>query len=342
MLLETWYQTMNIYDISKAAGVSIATVSRVINGSSSVTEKTKQKVLSVIEEYGYTPNAFARGLGLNTMQTIGIMCPDSSDPYLADAIYYLERELRQNNYDSILCCTGYQLSTKEKYLKLLLSKRVDAVILIGSNFIEANDKNNKYIYDASKEVPVILLNGYLEGANIYSTSCDDYQAVYDAVSSLINSGIHKILYLFHSLSYSGIKKLNGYKAAMTAHNLELKEEYMQQFSGTIHETKDFLLKLREDGVEFDAIVTSDDSLAVSAIKYAKACNISIPSQLSIIGYNNSIMAECCEPELTSVDNKVETLCIQSVSTLMRVFENSNVPAKTMFSADIVKRATTRF
>lgn len=333
---------MNIYDISKAAGVSIATVSRVINGSSSVSDKTRQKVLSVIDEYGYTPNAFARGLGLNTMQAIGIMCPDSSDPYLADAIYFLERELRQHNYDSILCCTGYQLSTKEKYLKLLLSKRIDAVILIGSNFIEANDKNNKYIYDAAKEIPVILLNGYLEGPNIYSTVCDDYQAVYDAVSSLVNSGINKILYLFHSLSYSGIRKLDGYKASMLAHNLPVKEEYMQQFSGTIHETKDFLLKLKADGLDFEGIVTSDDSLAVSAIKYAKACDLSVPEQLSIIGYNNSIMAQCCEPELTSVDNKVETLCIHAVSTLMRVFANSNVPAKTMFSADIVKRETTRF
>lgn len=333
---------MNIYDVSKAAGVSIATVSRVINGNSNVTEKTRQKVLSVIEEFGYTPNAFARGLGLNSMQTIGIMCLDSSDPYLADAIYYLERELRQNNYDSILCCTGYQLSTKEKYLKLLLSKRIDAVILIGSSFIEPNDKNNKYIYDASKEVPVIILNGFLDSSNIYSSLCDDYQAVFDSVTSLIESGVKDILYLYRSLSYSGIRKLEGYKAALSAHGLPLNQDFVKQSLGSIHETKDLLIQLRKDGLSFDGIVTSDDSLAISAIKYAKACNIAIPEQLSIVGYNNSIMAQCCEPELTSVDNKVETLCIQAVSTLMRVFANSNVPAKTMFSADIVKRATTRF
>jgi LacI family transcriptional regulator len=333
---------MNIYDVSKAAGVSIATVSRVINGNSNVSEKTKQKVLSVIDESGYTPNAFARGLGLNTMQTIGIMCPDSSDPYLADAIYYLERELRQNEYDSILCCTGYQLATKEKYLKLLLSKRVDAVILIGSSFIESNDKNNKYIYNAAKEVPIILLNGILEGANIFCTVCDDYQAVFDCVTSLILSGSKQILYLFHSLSYSGTRKLEGYRNAIQKGGLEFDEAYMRQFAGTIHETKDFLLQLRREGLEFDAVVTSDDSLAISALKYAKASHLSVPEDLSIIGYNNSIMAQCCEPELTSVDNKVETACINAVTTLMRVFAGNNVPAKAMFSADIVKRGTTRF
>ncbi|MFA9377936.1 MAG: LacI family DNA-binding transcriptional regulator [Lachnotalea sp.] len=333
---------MNIYDVSKAAGVSIATVSRVINGNLNVSEKTKNKVLAVIDEIGYTPNAFARGLGLNTMQTIGVMCPDSSDPYLADAIYYLERELRQNDYDSILCCTGYQLATKEKYLKLLISKRVDAVILIGSNYIESNNKHNKYIYDAAKEFPIILLNGVLDCPNIYSTVCDDYQAVFDAVTSLIDSGVTKILYLFRSLSYSGIRKAEGYKAALIARGFDVNDTYMQQFSGTIHETKDFLIQLKNNGLDFDGIVTSDDSLAVSALKYAKVCNLQVPEQLSIIGYNNSIMTECCDPELTSVDNKVENACMNAVNTLMRVFAGNNLPGKTMFSADIVKRGTTRF
>ena len=97
---------MNIYDVSRKAEVSIATVSRVLNGNPNVSEKTRNRVLEVMNELGYSPNIFARGLGLNTMKTIGIMCSDSSDLYLANAIYFLERELRNNGYDSILCCTG--------------------------------------------------------------------------------------------------------------------------------------------------------------------------------------------------------------------------------------------
>ena len=85
---------MNIYDISKKTGFSTATISRVINGSASVSDKTREKILAVIDEYGYTPNVFARGLGLNTMKTIGIMCTDSSDRYIAQAVYYLEESLR--------------------------------------------------------------------------------------------------------------------------------------------------------------------------------------------------------------------------------------------------------
>ena len=114
---------MNIYDVSEHAGVSIATVSRVLNGNPNVSEKTREKVLKVMDELGYTPNVFARGLGLNTMKTIGIMCSDSSDPYLAGAIYYLERGLRAHGYDAILCCTGqydgiHPFGTKQ--IKILL------------------------------------------------------------------------------------------------------------------------------------------------------------------------------------------------------------------------------
>ena len=146
---------MNIYDISEKAGVSIATVSRVLNNSSSVSEKTRQKVLSVMADSGYTPNVFARGLGLDTMKTIGILCADSSDLYLAKAVYHLEQLLRENSYDAILCCTGYDVEHKKNCMELLLSKRVDGVILCGSNFLHDKNEDNEYIRQAAQHIPVM-------------------------------------------------------------------------------------------------------------------------------------------------------------------------------------------
>ena len=140
---------MNIYDVSRKAGVSIATVSRVLNGSPNVSDRTRNLVLEVMDELGYTPNVFARGLGLGTIQTIGIMCSDSSDPYLAHAIYYLEQGLRGHGYDSILCCTGNSLENKQKYFDLLRSKKVDALILAGSKFIGMKPQDNDYIIEAA-------------------------------------------------------------------------------------------------------------------------------------------------------------------------------------------------
>lgn len=331
---------MNIYDVSEKAGVSIATVSRVINGNSNVSEKTKQKVLTVMEEMGYTPNIFARGLGLNSMKTIGIMCADSSDPFIANAVYYIEQELRKNGYASFLCCTGYELKNKQKCLELLLSKRIDAVILVGSVFLEAVKKDNSYIFHAAERVPVMLINGYLNKPNIYCSLCDDYQAVYDAVSFLFNKGRKNILFLYTFKSYSGLQKINGFRAAMAQNKMIFDENYIKCCPKSIVAAKDLLNQFADSGHPFDAIITSEDILAVAAIKFAKEKGLILPKDLSIIGYNNSILADCCDPELTSIDNHVETLSITTVTSLMRVLNGQTVPNKTTISNDLVERKTT--
>ena len=230
---------MNIYEISEKAGVSIATVSRVLNGSSKVSEKTRQKILMVMEENNYQPNVFARSLGLNTMKTIGILCADSSDVVLASAVYSIEQELRKNQYDALLCCTGYDIDQKEKYLKLLLSKRVDALILVGSNFVEASSEKNQYIIDAAKDVPVIILNGWLNAPNVYCAFCDDVEAM-QRVTSCFLEKTERILWLYRSESFGGRSKTKGIKQAYLLNGKEFPEQQSVLFNGSIEETKQML------------------------------------------------------------------------------------------------------
>lgn len=331
---------MNIYDISEKAGVSIATVSRVINGNERVSEKTRQKVLAVMEETGYTPNAFARGLGLDTMQTVGILCADSSDSFLASAIYYIEQELRNYNYDVILCCTGYELETRKKYLELLLSKRVDAVILVGSNFVEQTKEKNSYIVEAAKRVPIILLNGYLDAENVYSALCDDADVVCRVAKAYLKAGKRDILYIGRSLSYSGICKQEGFIRAYEEMGIRLRKNQILLFNGSIQDTRDLLVERAKQGIREKVILTSDDELAIGAIKYAGVLGIEIPKDLEIVGYNDSKLGVCCEPELTSIDNKLEFSCMNAVTVLMKVLEGNQVPAKTVISADIKIRNST--
>ncbi len=337
---------MNIYDISNKTGVSIATVSRVINGSSNVSEKTRAKVLAAIDELGYTPNVFARGLGLNTMKTIGIMCADCSDPYLARAVYHIEQELRKHSYDSLLSCTGYNHDDKEKSMSMLLSKRVDAVILVGSNYIESSDELNKYIISAAETVPIMLVNGELNAPNVYSTLCDDTAAIYEVTRSFVRKGRKKLIYLYNSLSYSGTRKLQGFRNALKDSEISVQENricIIDSHSVTIQDVKKLLASLVKKNISFDGVITSDDILAVGVLKYAKENGLSIPDDIFVAGYNNFDISQCCEPELTSVDNKLETLCKHCVSTLMSVFaEDKTVPKKTVFSAEIIERNTTLF
>ena len=333
---------MTIYDISEKAGVSIATVSRVLNGSKNVSEKTRQKVLDVIARYEYTPNAFARGLGLNTMRTIGIMCADSSDLYLAKAVYYIEQKLRANGYDSLLCCTGYGLESKIASMNLLLTKKVDGIILAGSNFAYEKESENKYISDAALQIPVMLLNAALDIPNVYSVVSDYFTSMYKATLQMIASGIDDILYFYSSNSYSGRRKLAGYLAAMEEKGCgtDPLTQFYQGSHEDIHAMTDYLKQLRKKGLTFHGVIASDDVLALAAVKYAQEMKYRIPDGFSVLGYNNSMLTVCCEPELTSIDNKLETLCQHLITTLLGVLDGKEMPKKTVFSGEIMKRGTT--
>jgi LacI family transcriptional regulator/LacI family asc operon transcriptional repressor len=335
---------MTIYDISKKAGVSIATVSRVLNGSTNVKPKTRKKVMDIIEQYGYKPNAFARGLGLNSMKTIGILCADASDLYLAKAIYYIEQNLRESGYNSVLCCTGYEMDSRKESLNLLLSQHVDSVVMVGSNFIMNNPEDNIYVNDAAASVPIMLLNADYDCSNVYCTLCDDYKATQDATEKLINAGTKNILYLYNSNSYSGLKKLAGFQNALLTHDIPLKKELQQCFKGShedIDGVKNFIQKLYDKGIRFDGIVSSDDFLAIGAMNFARANKISVPKELQIVGYNNSILTHCSEPPISSIDNRLEDMCIQLVKTLIGTLNQNEMPQKTIFSGELIERGSTR-
>ncbi len=336
---------MTIYDISEKAGVSIATVSRVLNGSSSVSEKTRQKVLDVMEACDYTPNAFARGLGLNTMNTIGLLCTNCSDLYLSKAVYYIEQGLRANHYDALLYCTGQDKESKENALKFLLSKKVDGIILIGSDFISEKAEDNSYIQEAAKELPIMLFDAVLDAPNVYSIASDDFQSTYEATLALLSAGVKDILFFYQAASYSDSRKLAGHKEAMSKMGLPISPSLALAFSGSLENINamvDTLQNASKSGTTFHSIIASNDTLALAALKYAKQENLKVPEQFSIIGYNNSMLTSCCDPELTSIDNKIETLCGELITLLMEVLAGNPVPQKTMLSGELVKRGTTTF
>ncbi len=324
---------MNIYDIAERSGVSIATVSRVLNGSPSVSPATREKVLSVMRREEYVPNAFARGLGLNTMHFIGILCTDVSDTFYAKAVSLVEGLLRRKGFDALLCCTGNSLDDKKKYLELLLEKRVDAVILIGSAFKESVD--NSHIENAARRVPVIIINGMVELPNTYCVCCDEKSAVSDNVSLLHQKGCRRILYLYDALTYSGCQKIEGYREGLRRCGLPGDDALLVQTEKSIPETAELVSALLKKGTAFDAVAASEDLIAVGALKALSKAGLALP----VIGFNNSILAQCCTPSLTSVDNMLETLCPAAVNILTQILSHKSVPQKMSVSARLVERET---
>lgn len=332
---------MNIYDISEKAGVSIATVSRVLNNSAKVSEATRRKVMEVVEQEGYQPNVFARGLMTNTMKTVGLMCQDASDPYMGMAINYLEAGLRSEDYEMLLCCTGPDKANKEKCLEQLLARKVDAVILIGSSFVEKTEEENRYLYNAAGRVPILFVNGILNGGNIYGCMSDDYQAVKLAVAYALRSGCRAPLFLYRAETMSAGRKKAGFISAVEDAGIPFSERMCCLSGRSVRDAAQSLKKLRKSSGVFDLVMAADDELAVGAVKYAIEEGLRIPEDISVIGYNNSSLALCCTPELTTVDNHLNCICAEVVKMLMKIFHHEETPHTVTVPASLVCRETTK-
>ncbi|WP_308415465.1 LacI family DNA-binding transcriptional regulator [Sporanaerobium hydrogeniformans] len=321
--------------MAKQAGVSIATVSRVLNGSSNVSAKTKEKVLAIMKREDYTPNIFARGLGLNSIKMIGLLCTDVSDIFYAKAVSVIENALKPLGFNSMLCCTGNNLEDKKKYMDLLLANRVDALILIGSTFKEKTD--NSHIAKVAAQIPTVVINALIDLPTTYCVVCDQFQAMYDNVHILHKHGHDRILYLYDVDTYSSNQKLEGYKAAHHDLGLPLHTELILKVNHNKKDILDTLDSLFKKGITFSAVLATDDYMAICSMHSLIARGYSIPKDIPVIGFNNSMLCECSIPTLTSVDNMVESLCITAVNLLTDIFQGKNVTHKITLSAQLIER-----
>ncbi|MBR3865988.1 MAG: LacI family DNA-binding transcriptional regulator [Clostridia bacterium] len=325
---------MNIYDIAREAGVSIATVSRVINGSNKVSETTKKKVLDLVEKYQYSPNAFARGLGLGTMKTIGVLCADISNLYISEAMAHIEHGLHDYGFNSLLCCTGYDHQDKENGVKLLLSRNVDALILLGSHYTEQDDSANEYIYQAAKTVPIFMVDSVLHGENIYSIACDDYDITKLLAQKLLDSGTKSPIFLYRHDSYTCRQKIKAITDACREKGIAFGDDRVflcpVGISGCVK-----TLKKAEGLLSFDTVMCDNDLLAASTLQYAQEKGFSVPEDLRVTGYDFTILSLTTTPLLTTIDNKVEHVARAVVDTLVLRLNNEIISQKTIFSADII-------
>lgn len=297
-----------------------------------------------MKENEYIPNAFARGLGLGTMKTVGIICPNISDTYMAKAISYLENSLHDHGYDCILGCSGFKQEEKESYVKLLLSKKIDTLVLVGSTYAGngRDEFDTDYIREAAEQTPVFMINAKVTGANIYCTYADDFRATYEVTKAFLRRGKEKILFMYDSDSFSGSQKMAGYEAALQDAGYPIRGDLKFKTRNEIEYTKDMLLEYNRV-LDFDSVLATEDGIAIGAIKYAKIKGFSIPEDLAITGYNNSILAISCEPELTSVDSKLGVMCKNTVDRMVELLENEHQIEKNVcVPCEIVRRCTTDF
>ncbi|MDR1913004.1 MAG: LacI family transcriptional regulator [Clostridiales bacterium] len=333
---------LNIRDIAALSGVSVATVSRVINNNPSVTVKTREMVLSVIQQNDYVPNAFASGFGRNSMKIVGILCTDVANLYYANALSLLEHGLRRYGFDTLLYCTGTLLTDKKGAITALLQRRVDAIFLIGSAYREERD--NQHIREAAQQTPIFFINAYIQLPNVYCVYCDEKEAIFNTVKQLVSAGIKDILYLhdMQKWAWAGSQKLAGYKEGLAACGIKENPDLIQVVDYGINTVRNRVTKILaklDEGSKFNGILASEDVLAIGAQKAVLSQKKNM--DISIIGFNNSQLALCCTPALTSVDNMLDTICPMAVNMLNQLFKGEKISSKVVVSATLVERETFR-
>lgn len=324
-----------IYDIAKAAGVSTATVSRVLNNSPQVTGKTRERVMRVMQEAQYSPNAFAQGLGLNSMRSVGILCTDASDPFFSSVIHHLEERLRHAGYHCILACTGSVPEERAACLSMLLSKHVDALMVLGSTFMQGQPEQVDYLLQGAQRVPMVFVNGYLEHPNIYCVQNDPLESVQKATAALLAAGCRNPLFLYQRPSPYTRLKHQGFVHALQACGLE--ERTLECPQG-IAEATAFLLA--HPPGDTDCVIAAHDEAAIAFLKYARRIGLRLPEDCAIVGHGDLLLAQCCEPELTSIHTDIPRLCSTAVALLMALFRGETPPKNTVIAGTVVPRGTT--
>jgi len=325
---------VNIYDIAKKAEVSIATVSRVINNSGYVGKKTREKVLKIIEDSGYMPSRIAQSLSTSSsMKIVGIVCYNIEDLYYAKAVSVLERRLSKLGYDIILSCTGESLLERQRSVDMLIAKNVDAIIFIGSVFAGITEN---VILNASKHLPVFIINAIVKGENVYCAYCDEREAVSHCVRVLDNEGKRKILFMYDAETYSSSMKLKGFKNGLSRCKIPFETRFIIKCEPNIKSAIEVFSKTITEN-DFNAVICANDMLAAGVLSCTRKLKISVPDTLRVVGCNNSLLAESlC---LTSIENNVEKLAIFTASNLNKYFSNKKPLKKHKLGFNLVIRKT---
>lgn len=308
----------SIKDIAKLSGVSVATVSRVINNNGRFSVETKNKVLKVIEETGYQMNFSAKSLRMNKSFSIGILVPDISNYFFADTVQKIEEILFDRGYSTIICNTSRNTDKENAYIKMLEGQNVDGLIVISG----ADEFGFEYS-NANKKIPYICIDRKpKDKENTIYISSNHYQGAFEATEHLLNSGVKKPMILMHKRkSPSSMERLIGFKDALKKNNIIFDEKInllKVDFDSSKFENQ--INSHFNDFFDIDGVFAINDDLGIKALPIFKKLGIKVPDDLKIIGFDNTPGCEHVTPTLSSVNQDTDEIAIKTVVHLLALID----------------------
>lgn len=333
---------ITVSDVAKMAGVSTSTVSRVISDNPRISQATKDRVLIIMDEMGYYPNAIARSLAKKQTGNIGVIMPTRSEdvflnPFFPEALRGILKGASSNNYDILLSTNTEKGDELENIKSFIRGSKVDGIILVSSKL---DDESIKYL--SSIEFPFSLIGSPYESKNnINHMDNDNYMAAYELTKYLINKG-KKIIAMIagDDRLVVTLKRIEGYKKALEDSNINFNEELL--FIGSFNEETGY--KYGKDIIKLksmpDALIVTDDLVTFGAIQVLESFNINIPKDMAVASFNNSIISRHSAIPFTSVDINAYELGLESVNLVAKAIEKDTKGMKITIPYKIYKREST--
>ncbi|TDD99520.1 LacI family DNA-binding transcriptional regulator [Flavobacterium cellulosilyticum] len=308
---------ITIYDIAEKLNLATSTISRALKDHPTISAKTIKKVKKTAEEMGYVPNTLAAGLRGNKSNTIGVLIPTVTQPFLSSLISGIEITARKSGYNVIIMQSHDSYKEEVSMAKSLYSSRVSGVIC--SLSMETRDTSHFQQFVTSN-IPLVFVDRVPKDFNTFRVIIDNYAAGYKATKHLIEQGCTRIAHLTAGSEFGNLysERKRGYKDALKDFNLPIEEELIVNLKSVSYEEGE-----RESNILFDlpnppdGIFASGDIIGVSAIQTAKKRGIKIPEELAVIGFNNDPISHIIEPNLSTITHPASKMGKASAEIILK-------------------------
>ncbi|MEK8132839.1 LacI family DNA-binding transcriptional regulator [Paenibacillus filicis] len=318
-----------IVDVAAKAGVSPATVSRVLNDSSKVTPKTRAKVMNIIHELGYQPHAAAKNLRSQKTMIVGVIVPDISNSYFSEIIKGIENIAYSKKYKVVICDTANNEEKELEFLNLLTTRTIDGVIMVAPL-----TSNETILSIADHGYLIGIVGKKLEHERIPCILTDNVKFSMQVVHHLVERGHREIAFINGSAhAVDSFDRLEGYLKALKEHNIPFKPELIE--NGNFHESGGYeaILRLFAKKTPFTAVYSANDEMALGVYRACAELGIQIPEQLAVVGVDNNRIGKYLKPSLTTVKQPNYTMGALLVEKLIDMMNEDEYAENRVFTVD---------
>lgn len=327
---------INITEVAKRAGVSIATVSRVINNNGKVKLDTRKKIEAIIEETGYRPNRLARELAEKRTRLIGIITHSIIGEGIPSSIYGISEYVEKENFNIMIACTNGDLASERKNFDMFQSKRVEGILFYTRKFTDEHaDMINRLPF------PVIVMLQKTNNPDIPAVVFDNYAFASAATERLIELGHRSIVFLGGPKeSVNSSEREQGYSDALKKASLQVRQDMIFHGDYSIDDGYQMLARLLKKDLDFTAVVAANDGMAIGAINCLIENNYAVPTDISVIGLDDTTLAKASRPPLSAVFYSYRQLGESGASLLLAQISQESVVEQVVIPYQIKMRAST--